>query len=130
MHIDNEINPCLKEGKMVICDRYAFSSFAYGSIDCDPDWLIGVNNNFLLPDLVIFLDCSAAVCAGRLARQKRSVELFEDEEKLAKVQTNYHAVFEKYRLADAEIDVINGNREIGEVADEIRAAVLNKIKTG
>jgi len=55
-HLEKEIIPSLKAGMAVVCDRYFFSSFAYGASDCDVDWLIDVNREFILPDLTILIE--------------------------------------------------------------------------
>lgn len=128
-HLEKEIIPRLKKGESVICDRYAFSSFAYGGIESDPDWLMDVNSRFILPDLTIFLEVSAKDCVQRLAKQGRSIELFEKQDKLEKVQTNYHAIIERFRMADADIVVFDGSQPVESVAKEVNAAVLKKIRS-
>ena len=61
MHLDNIINPALKEGKIVLCDRFIDSSLAYQGAGRE----IGINNIKTIneiatdnqyPDLTIFFD--------------------------------------------------------------------------
>ena len=62
-HINNLIKPALEEGKIVICDRYIDSSFAYQAYarGLGMDFIKGVNVYAVencMPDLTLFLDIS------------------------------------------------------------------------
>src|SRR4030042_3818232 len=66
-HLENLIIPALKENKIVISDRYAFSSFAYGvSGGIDLGYLMNINDEFLLPDFTIILKVEPRVCLERI----------------------------------------------------------------
>ena len=54
-----------KENKLVICDRYLFSSLAYQSIACDFKYLADLNNKFPLPSYVFFLETPLEICTKR-----------------------------------------------------------------
>src|SRR5674476_252166 len=70
-HMKNEISPALDEGKLVICDRYVYSSLAYqGSAGLSGDWIKTINARALEPDFAIFIDVSPERVLGRLHRQK------------------------------------------------------------
>ena len=56
-HVQNQVAPALEEGKIVVSDRYVYSSLAYqGSAGLSLDWIEAVNANALKPDLCIFID--------------------------------------------------------------------------
>lgn len=123
-HLDREIIPSLKNGDAVVCDRYFFSTFAYGALECDLDWLIEANRNFILPDLTILLESEPRECIRRMAGERFSVELFEKEEKLVKVRENYHKIAERFEK-ETDIRIINGDRAIGEIFEEVKQIADN-----
>ncbi|MBC7074241.1 dTMP kinase, partial [Candidatus Parcubacteria bacterium] len=62
-HLEKEVVPLLKRGINVISDRYFFSTLAYGNLEIkDLEWLIKINEKFLMPDLTFFLKVSPKVC--------------------------------------------------------------------
>ena len=91
-HLERAIIPALQKGMIVISDRYVMSSLAFGSIDCDLEWLKKINNAFMLPDLTIILKTSAEVSLARIYARGKDIELFEKKEKLEKVTVNYDRI--------------------------------------
>ncbi|PIR02253.1 MAG: dTMP kinase [Candidatus Nealsonbacteria bacterium CG11_big_fil_rev_8_21_14_0_20_37_68] len=84
-HLENIIIPALKEGKIVISDRYFFSSFAYGSASgVNLEWLIKINDEFLLPNLTFILKVSPKICLGRIKKRGDKITLFEEKKKSGK----------------------------------------------
>jgi len=126
-HLKNVIEPALKEGKIVISDRYFFSTFAFGGIDVDMEKLIKMNDNFLMPDISIFLDVKPKTCISRIeGRSQKTGErktIFEKEKLLEKVYKNYLVLLKKFPLVR-----INGQRSIEDVHKEIKEIVIKKIK--
>lgn len=124
-HLRNIVIPSLKEGRAVISDRYFFSSFAYGASEgLDLEWLIRINNDFLLPDLTIILEVRPEVCISRIEGRGSEKTLFEKKEKLAKVWE----VYEKLPVRFENVKVIDGEKPIEEVFSQVKEAVLSKIK--
>jgi len=77
------IQPNLKNGKTVICDRYADSTTAYQSYGrgLDLEIVTAINNaatQGLKPDLVVLLDISAE--AGLARKRARKQDRFEQED--------------------------------------------------
>jgi len=95
-HLQNLIIPSLKEGKTVISDRYFFSTFAFGGINLDMDWLISLNKEFIFPDIAIFLDVLPEVCIQRINKRGEGFKFFEKLEKLKKVRRNYVILIERF----------------------------------
>lgn len=119
-HLDNVIIPALKQGKIVISDRYFFSSFAFGASDgLDLEWLIKINNDFLLPDLTIILKVRPEVCISRIEKRGEPKTLFEKQEKLVKVWETYKIMPERFE----NVKIINGEESIKEVFDNIQKLV-------
>ncbi len=124
-HLSSEIEPALKEGKVVISDRYIFSTIAFGSLDVDMEFLKLINSKFRIPDLTFIIDAPPEVCIKRISEQRLShLELFEEKEKLEKIRSNYM----KLRDYFPNVYVINSDRPIEEVAEEIREITLKSIQ--
>ena len=123
-HLKNQIIPALKEGKFVISDRYFFSTFAFGSSDgLDLEWLIKLNDNFLLPDIAFILKTSPRVCVERIEKRGTAKTLFEKEAKLAKVWEAYKIMPERFK----EAVIIEGEKPINEVFEEVKKVLENKL---
>jgi len=116
-HLKKEIIPRLEKGELVITDRYAWSSVAYGSVELSQTWLLELNKDFILPDLTIFIEVSPDICLERIAKEREGIELFEEEEKLARAWETYHALVSKYWWT--YISVVDGEQKKGVVKDEI-----------
>ena len=76
-HIGEVIQPALQAGKIVICDRYLLSSWAYQSLHCDLDWVKTLNAHAPWPDLTFFLDLDPEVAAQRVALRCGAREIFD-----------------------------------------------------
>jgi dTMP kinase len=120
-HLEGEIIPRLKKGEMVITDRYAWSSVAFGSLDLDKEWLFGLNKDFILPDLTIFIEVSPGVCLERIAKERETLELFERRKDFADVWDTYHYLATKYWWA--KIVVIDGEQPVEKITEEILSAI-------
>jgi dTMP kinase len=116
-HLNEEIIPQLEKEKMVITDRYAWSSVSFGSIDLSREWLLELNKDFILPDLTFFLEVNPEICLERIAKERQGLELFEEEEKLTNAWDAYHWLATKYWWT--QIVVIDGEREKAEVTADI-----------
>lgn len=123
-HLEKEIIPALKEGTNVISDRYFFSSFAFGSIDCDLEWLIELNNDFMLPDATFVLMVRPETAVERIKKRGLETTFFEELEKLKKVVRNYELLAGRF----GNLFFIDGERSIEEVHKEIVGKVRNFIK--
>jgi len=82
----------LEAGKVVISDRYLYSSLAYQSVDCDFEKIAQLND-FPAPQYVFFLDTPIDECIRRISGRGNDVELFEHKEFLQKVKENYERIF-------------------------------------
>jgi dTMP kinase len=73
-HVAQVIKPALERGKVVITDRYYYSSVAYqGALGLDPDDILAANEAFApAPDLVFILDLPVTEAMARLARKGKA----------------------------------------------------------
>lgn len=126
-HLKNVVIPALKNGKTVISDRYFFSSFCYGVTEgLNLEKLIKLNEKFLLPDLVFFLDVKAETCLERIKKRGKEKTLFESKEKLDKVYQNYRKIFKKFKNL-TEIYFVSGERSIKKVSEDVKKIIYEKI---
>jgi dTMP kinase len=119
-HLDNKVIPALKDGKFVISSRYAFSTFAYGYSDgLNLDKLVEMNSQFLLPDLTIIVDVDPESCIKRIEGRGDPKELFEQKEKLEKV----NEIYKKLPSMFENVVVVDGRKNIEEVFDNIKKEI-------
>jgi len=124
-HLEKVIIPALKDDRIVISDRYFFSTFAYGAAeDLDLEWLIKINDHFLLPDLTLILKVSPAICIERIEERDQEKTLFEKKEKLAKVWKTYSVMPEKFE----NIHIVDGEGTIEGVFEKIKNIIDNKLE--
>ncbi|VVB77272.1 putative thymidylate kinase [uncultured archaeon] len=118
-HLEEEIEPAIKQGKVVICDRYFFSTLAYGfASGINFDWLYAINKAFRMPDLVFFIDVSPDISINGIAKGREQRELFEKRESLGKVRRAYLNLAKKFRFK-----IVNGEAGADETSGEIAKAV-------
>jgi dTMP kinase len=79
--------PALAAGKVVVLDRYYFSTIAYqGAKGIDTGRIRRMNEAFVVrPDLVVVLDVDARAGLARILGRKTRDELFEREDYLVRV---------------------------------------------
>lgn len=76
-HIENEILPAVKLGKIVLSDRYVESSLVLQRLDgLDTDFIWRINSQVYIPDLSIVFTAPAEILEQRLLR-RNSFSRFE-----------------------------------------------------
>jgi dTMP kinase len=123
-HMQKELKPALDEGKLVICDRYVYSSLAYqGSAGLSLDWIKTINARALQPDFSIFIDVPPQKVIERLQRKKSVMETLETQQKVREVYLKY--------VEKGELIRVDGDRDKALVANELYTKVmglLNPVK--
>jgi dTMP kinase len=121
--VENEIIPALKDGKIVVSDRYMYSSLAYqGAAGLSLDWIRRVNEHAVTPNLAIFIDVEPDTVIQRLKPKKSVMENLETQLKVREVYMKF--------VENGELVKVDGNKSKGEVAEEILSIVLNSLKVG
>ena len=121
-HVENEIKPALAEGKLVICDRYIYSSLAYqGSAGLSLDWIKTINSHALQPDFGIFIDVSPERVLERLQRKKSVMETLETQQKVREIYLKF--------VEKGELILIDGDKPKEIIANELCSKVLSLLKT-
>jgi deoxyribose-phosphate aldolase len=117
-HLRKVIVPALTRSKIVISDRYFFSTFAYGfASGIDIKKLIRMNNSFLLPDLVFFLETKPKTSIKRIKKRNNGETLFEREKKLKEALEGYKESFKFFK----NVYIVNGEKSIKKVFEEIKS---------
>ncbi len=107
-----------EEGRIVISDRYFYSSIAYQSVECDPGF-IRLINAFPSPEFIIFVDTPVEECLARIEKRGEARELFDRGEFLTSVRENYIRAFSSLPEG-VKLLTVDGAQPIDTVESEIR----------
>ncbi|SHJ19040.1 dTMP kinase [Wenxinia saemankumensis] len=122
-HLERTIRPALARGATVICDRFADSTRIYQGatrgdlralVDSLHAQMIGIE-----PDLTFVIDMDPRVALGRGLSREGAEQRFEDMG-LPFQETIRHGFLRLAREDSHRCVLIDGGREAGEVAAEIR----------
>ena len=132
-HLEAEVLPRLREGTMVVSDRYDLSSLAYqsatapsggaGEIDDVVGWIRELNRSARRPDLTLVLDVTADVAATRRGLRGGTKELYEGLELQARLAQAY-ASAEKLVPGDRVVH-IDANQSV----DAVLAAAITAVES-
>ena len=113
-HVNEKIKPALDEGRIVLMDRYYYSTMAYqvaAGIDVNR---IRRDNHFAPePDIVLIFDLPADLAMKRV-RSHSIADVFEKEEYLEKVRKAYLSLEN-----DSLVRIIDATRSPEEIFDEV-----------
>lgn len=118
---DQGIEALLSEGACIICDRYYYSTLAYQGSVVDYGWVKAMNTicpEIRHPDVCIFLDLTPEQSMKRISVGRDSVEIYENEETLARVRDTFMKVIEDMRETD-RIEIVDASGEIEKISDRI-----------
>src|SRR5665648_349474 len=116
-HMHDEVKPALEDGKLVLCDRYIYSSLAYqGNAGLSLDWIKTINARALQPDFSFFIDVAPEKVIERLQRKKSIMETLE-------TQTKVREIYLKY-VDEGELIRIDGDKGKELVANELHTKVV------
>lgn len=120
-HWVEKIEPALREGKIVLCDRFVDSSLAYQGVGRE----IGIQqvlaiNEFAIeghfPDKTLFLEVTAELGLSRIRQRQNKDRL--DQEKLDFHQRVCEGYRQVYALFAERMIRIDASRDVEEVIDE------------
>jgi len=119
-HLTFEVLPMLNANKIVVSDRYVYSSLAYqGAQGLKLDWIREVNYFATRPNLALYLDVPAEVGLSR----KRGRSVLEKLELEKKVREIYLGLVES-----GELIKVDSNRSLDIVKEEVLALALQALK--
>ena len=126
-HVKSEVIPLLNDGKIVVTDRYYFSSVAYqGARGLDWQYILKENEKIAIePHLVIFLDVPVDVALDRIASERsEGINSFEKEESLRKVKDIYLLLADRFPKLITKVDA---TKEISEIQEDV-LKLITKVK--
>ncbi len=125
--VSRVILPALKQGKLVICDRFYDSTLAYQGYGRGLDlkmmeYLNRVSVSGLKPDLTILIDIPIKVFSDRIKRNNKKKDRIEKEkiDFYKRVRQGYLSIARKEKK---RFKVIEGSGKIEEVWQEVRKSV-------
>lgn len=131
-HLVEKIWPALKEGKIVLCDRFIDSSIAYqgGGRNIGVENVLNVNlfaTENTYPDLTIFFDVSPEIGLARVSHDKKRVA-----DRLDNENENFHdKVYETFKEIvknnPNRIVSIDASKSIDEVFDATYKIIKEKL---
>ena len=123
--VEENIKPALRAGKIVVIDRYFYSSIAYqGALGLDPEFINRENRKIAIcPDLFIYLSIPASLSTHRIEHKRGdSINLFEKMEYLEEVK----AIFDAMNYPEKW--TVDGTGSIGETHGTILERVRKLIR--
>lgn len=116
-HLGNVILPALRQGKVVISERYVYSSIAYqASRGATVGEILAANRCAMNPDLAVLLDVTPEISARRM---RKSLDEFESDGSLQR------AVRERYLalVREGKLVLVDGSCDPKKVQEEVRRLV-------
>lgn len=132
-HVIEKVRPALKEGKLVLCDRFLDSSLAYqgGARGLGFDMILDINKHAidgLFPDVTIFFDLKPEIGLARInANSGREINRLDVE------KMEFHLKVREAFLSLAKIyperyAIIDASKSPEEVVEEAYDAIKAKLK--
>lgn len=116
-HLEKMVKPALQQGKIVVSDRYIYSSLAYqGSAGLDVNWIKEINSFVLPADIAIYIDVPPEVVVKRIKRKKSVMEKLETQRKVQEVYMMF--------VNSGKLIRIDGDRPKVEVEQNILSLIL------
>jgi dTMP kinase len=121
-HIENEVMPSLDQGKLVVSDRYLYSSLAYqGASGLSLEWIEKINELALKPDLAVFINVDPKTVMRRLKPKKSIMENLETQKKVRDIYLKF--------VKKGELVKLDGDGTRTEVAEALFSTVLKFLET-
>lgn len=131
-HLVEKIWPALKEGKLVVCDRYLDSSLAYqgGARGLGIDEILNINNfatENTFPDLTLLFDIDPKIGLERIAKNADREVNRLDLEKLEFHNAVRNSFLELAKRYPNRFVIIDASKSPEEVAEAATQAIISKV---
>ena len=127
IHGINGIESRINDGYTVFCDRYLFSSLAYQSPQCGSKLPMTLNENFPLPEYLIYFDINSELSLSRVVSRNGETEIFEKSDIQKITQIEYERIIQTYKenkLEEMKIISIDAAKPV----EEVHKIILDSLK--
>ncbi|MBQ9239605.1 MAG: dTMP kinase [Treponema sp.] len=115
-------------GKLVVCDRYLFSSLAYQSLTGDPALPALLNDPFPLPALLFYFKIDVASALERVARRGGPKERYDSSAAQTAVAAAYERVIAEYTGTEKGRGMRVVTIDARERAEKIAQIIWNEVQ--
>ena len=117
-----------ESGKVVVSDRYFFSSLAYQSVSCGLELPQLLNSPFPLPEYLFFFDINPEISLGRVNARNGHKEIYENIESQKKIAALYEKVISMYEQnpvlrEEMKIIRLDASKTIEEISNMISTSL-------
>jgi dTMP kinase len=126
------INDALKEGKIVLADRYFTTNLAFQcakGFDLQKALKIAETLELPRPDLAIFLKVNAETSVKRKIKEKQNLDFYEADLQLQKKVFQMYEKLVAEKIFAKEWVVVDSEKGIDEVAKDIEKIVAEKLNS-
>lgn len=132
-HVHEKILPSLKEGKIVLCERYLFSSLAYQGIARG----LGIEevkkiNDFAIkdvyPDLILFFDVDPTEVLKRKTKKSGGDRL--EREGIDFHRQVYEGYLKLIKMYPKNVETIDAKKSVNDTFIQAKKCVENALKKG
>lgn len=110
-------------GKIVVSDRYFFSSMAYQSVSCGEELPKLLNSPFPLPEILFYFEINPEISLGRVNARGEQKEIYETIDKQKAIAARYEKVISEYEKSASETGMkivrINAADSIDNISEKI-----------
>lgn len=117
-HLAREVEPKLRAGVHVVCDRYTLSSLVYQGLHVPETWVRELNRYAPPPDHLLVLTLKVEEALRRVAQRRGQAEVYDDET----TQRDVHARYERLAREQGAVN-IDAAPSPAEVTEHIWAAM-------
>ena len=133
-HVESDICPPLRDGYVVISDRYELSSIIYQSIGIEDDaerkkfvsWIRECNRFAVQPDITIIIDVDPDVAEHRRKMRGGPSDLYEEPELQARLARAYLAAEEI--IGNERLIHVDGNGDVDDVTKAVTKALSEYVR--
>ena len=125
-HVEAQIEPFVRQGGVIISDRYDASSLAYQSVSSGKggadavEWIRSLNRYARRPDLTIVLDIAPETAAARRLERGEAAQLYEQNEVQRALSVFYKDL--QRHMPNDRVLVLDGSGTIDAVAERVHQA--------
>jgi dTMP kinase len=115
---ENGILASLRQGNLVVCDRYTLSSRVYQGIECGDGLPEILNRDFPAPELLLFFDIDPKLALERLVKRGKK-DVYETADFQRRARERYLALLDSCRAEGSRVAVIDAAAPVDRVAEAV-----------